>query len=547
MPRGRSARILGELITPGADPRPFQVAFCVPVLVDAAFRLLHAFPDALGWPAAIGWVLIGAATAAAFVKPLRTPSAAVWIPVVDMAALGVLRLTTGSAVALALAFPAIWLGLQLRRRGVVLALVATASTMLLPGLAQVGINGTTLSRAVLMLLTILLCAGTAAVASQAWARQRAVLEQARADAEAATAELRVQRRLQEAVLTSADVGLASMDAQGRLTSVNPRQQQFLDLARPYGDDGPAFVFGPDGNTPVLEHEDPFRRAAAGEEFEESLIWVGADGPARRALVVSARSLDDAGRFAGAVLACHDVTDLLTAMRMRDEFVTTVSHELRTPITNIVGYLDLVLSDVEGMPEDARPFLETAARNGQRLVRLVSDLLQVGDRDDAAHVLEREQVDLRELVLASSEAAVMAAAAAGVRLGCEVDGHATVLGDPRGLRQLVDNLVSNAVKFSDAGGRVLLRSTVQGDEAVVTVSDTGIGIAPDEVEHLFTRFFRTRAAHRLSVQGVGLGLAICKDIAEAHGGSITVHSQEGVGSEFVVRLPAQVTSTLPVAG
>ncbi|MGN6781207.1 MAG: sensor histidine kinase, partial [Marmoricola sp.] len=497
------------------------------------------------WVAVTGWALIAVATLGAF-STLSTPARrGLVIALADMAALGVLRLTAGSGIALALTFPAIWLGLQRRRHGFLIALVATALTMLLPGLAQSGVTGTTLSRAVLMLLTIALCAGTAAAASAAWARQRAVLEQARADAEAATGELRVQRRLQEAVVTSADVGLASMDVAGRLTSVNPRQQQILALARPYGDDGPAFFFAPDGSTPLPQGTDPLRRAAAGEEFEELLVWVGAEPGDRRALVVSARALEEGGRFAGAVLACHDVTDLLRAMRMRDEFVATVSHELRTPITNIVGYLDLALTDVDGMPEEARPFLETAARNAQRLVRLVSDLLQVGDHD-AGLELEVRNVDLGEIVSAAVAAARESADAAGVDLSIFAASPVTVRGDARRLRQLTDNLISNAVKFSTSGDRVVLRLTERDAEAVLEVADTGIGIAADEIDHLFDRFFRTREAHRLSVQGVGLGLAICREIAEAHGGSITVSSEEDQGSRFVVRLPVSVDSTVSTA-
>lgn len=544
--RTRTEQLLGALISPGADPCPFQLVFLVPVVVDAAFRLVHAFPDALGWAAFTGWAMIALATAGAFSTLSTAARRGLAIALLDMAALGILRLTAGSAIVLALAFPAIWLGLQRRRQGLVLALAATAVTMLLPGFVQAGITGGTLSRAVLMLLTIALCAGTAAAASEAWARQRAVLERARADAEAATAELRVQRRLQEVVVTSADVGLASMDAAGRLTSVNPRQQQILDLARPLGDGGPGFFFAADGATPLPEGSDPFRRAAAAEEFEGLLVWVGADAADRRALIVSARALDDDGRFAGAVLACHDVTDLLHAMRMRDQFVATVSHELRTPITNIVGYLDLVLADVDGMPEEARPFLETAARNAERLVRLVSDLLQVGDHDVGME-LELETVDLRQVALEAAEAALEAAAGAGVGLSCAAADPVVVRGDGRRLRQLVDNLVSNAIKFSRSGDRVTLRLARDGSDAVLEVSDTGIGIPADEVDQLFGRFFRTREAHRLSVQGVGLGLAICRDIAEAHEGSIAVSSREGEGSRFVVRLPAEVGSRMPLRG
>jgi signal transduction histidine kinase len=333
----------------------------------------------------------------------------------------------------------------------------------------------------------------------------------------------------------------ALDADGRYTTMNPKHQEFMALAYPDGHAGLAgqlgAVYAADGATLMTEAEAmPSWRAAHGDEFEDCLIWVGADPRSRRALAVSARSVRDAaGAFAGAVLAYHDVTDLLQALRARDEFVATVSHELRTPLTSIVGYLDVVRSDIEGMPAQATEYLDAAARNAERLIRLVSDLLQVG-KHDAGVSLEIGRLDLAATIQECARSVHQKAEQAGLELRLDLVDHAPVDGDASRLRQLFDNLLSNAVKYSRPGGRIEVDLTTSGGCARVVVRDDGIGIDPDELDQLFTRFFRAREAHRLAIQGVGLGLAISREIAEAHGGSISVSSELGHGSAFEVVLP-----------
>jgi signal transduction histidine kinase len=538
-----AATLFDRLVGRDDDPRGPQLALLVPVALDLVFRWHGTWDNAFSPAAQAGWALIALATVAAVLVSARLlPQQLVWaLPVTDIAAIGLLRVTPGSPIVLAMMFPAIWLGLRFRGRGVVIALLGTASTVVAPGLADVGIDASSVARGGLLLLTVGLAAGAVAMASDTWAQQHRVLEDARRDTEAAMAALTAQRRIQEAVVTTVDVGLVALDAEGRYSTMNPRHQEFMALAYPDGHAGRAgqlgAVYAADGVTPLADPQVmPSWRAAHGEEFEDCLIWVGADARTRRALAVSARSVrDDAGRFSGAVLAYHDVTDLLSALRARDEFVATVSHELRTPLTSIVGFLDVVRSDIDGLPTQASTYLDAAARNAERLVRLVSDLLQVGQHD-AGVSLDVQRLDLADTLRDCVETARPRAAEAGLVLGCNVDAIAAVSGDVSRLRQLFDNLLANAVKYSGRGGRITVDLAVRDEHACVTVRDTGIGIAADELAHLFTRFFRSQEAHRMAIQGVGLGLAICKDIAEAHGGTIAVTSEPGVGSEFVVRLP-----------
>ena len=235
-----------------------------------------------------------------------------------------------------------------------------------------------------------------------------------------------------------------------------------------------------------------------------------------------------------------------ASRIKDEFVASVSHELRTPLTSIIGYVDVILDDTENLPEDARSYLLVVQRNARRLHRLVDDLLSTA-LQSVATVLDIERVSVTELLERSAVEARKAAAAAGLELeldttraGSELD----INGDSERLAQVFDNLFSNAIKYTPAGGRVEGTVGRDGDVAVVRVRDTGRGIAEAEQSKIFNKFFRGSTVLTDAIPGVGLGLAITKTIVDAHGGSITVSSELGKGATFEVRLPARRAAARP---
>lgn len=226
-------------------------------------------------------------------------------------------------------------------------------------------------------------------------------------------------------------------------------------------------------------------------------------------------------------------------RMKDDFVALVSHELRTPLTSILGYLELVLDGEAGEVSDEQArFLAIIERNAQRLLRLVGDLLFVAQIEAGKLTLEREPCDLPQLAADCIEAARPRAAEKRIELALDVETQAQLEGDRTRLAQLLDNLVSNAIKFTPEGGRVRVRLTGCERRVLVDVSDTGMGISPEEQEHLFERFFRAPEAERRAIQGTGLGLTITRAIAEAHGGTIEVESEPGSGTTFVVCLPLE---------
>jgi len=230
--------------------------------------------------------------------------------------------------------------------------------------------------------------------------------------------------------------------------------------------------------------------------------------------------------------------LLQLDRMKDDFVASVSHELRTPLTSISGYLDLVLEEAEDIPMAQRNYLEVVRRNAERLQRLVGDLLFVAQVDAGRISLELGTVDLASLIADAVEAARPVAVDKRITFTAEVAPIEIPRGDALRLGQVLDNVLSNAVKFTPEHGAVTVRAAVEDGHAIVEVSDTGIGISAQDQARLFDRFFRSAVASDLAIPGTGLGLAIVKAIVEGHGGSISIASEPGRGTKVRLELPAQ---------
>jgi signal transduction histidine kinase len=229
-------------------------------------------------------------------------------------------------------------------------------------------------------------------------------------------------------------------------------------------------------------------------------------------------------------------------RMKDDFVASVSHELRTPLTSINGYVELLLEGEAGqISEEQASFLGVIRRNGERLLRVVGDLLFAAELDARTVELKRARVDLGALVVHAREVARPLADERQIELDLRVEPVSPIEGDPGRLGQAIDNLLSNALKFTPPGGRVALRVFETAAAAHVEVSDTGMGISTEDQAQLFERFFRTSEATSNAIQGTGLGLAIVAAIVEAHGGSIAVESEIGFGTTFRIVLPLTLSA------
>lgn len=280
----------------------------------------------------------------------------------------------------------------------------------------------------------------------------------------------------------------------------------------------------------------------------SSVWVRLDASLVR---------EASGRPLYAVSQIQDISERHALEQMKDEFVAVASHELRTPLTSVLGYLALVMEGEAGaLNREQRAYLAVAETSAERLLHLADDLLLVARSDAGRLRVEMEELDLPALVGSCVQAARPMAEENDIALSCLLrrgggdggggdDGEAgeageagvpIMLGDATRLAQVVDNLLSNALKFTPPGGAVQVRLGPHEGGAALEVSDSGPGIPAQEQARLFERFYRTASASRDAVPGTGLGLAIIKMIVDAHDGHIAVRSAEGEGTTFRIELP-----------
>ena len=383
-----------------------------------------------------------------------------------------------------------------------------------------------------------------------------------------TAERRtagLNRHLLEAAITTALIGI---DPHGRITVFNSGAVNLL------GYDGQDTV-----GTPFVDLFDPeqlaercdgatgaeaFTRMVAGidgggETASRDWTWIGADGRRHTVSMTLSVATDTFTARFGYLCVGRDVTEArasqemliaalekerLAVQRMKEldgaknDFVSTVSHELRTPVTSIVGYTE-ILEDgslVEPAPEQL-PLLESIARNGRRLILLCDDLLTLSGLDSGAAHWERGAVELTAIIPGAEDSVRAQLAGRDLKLVLSsADEPVPVLGDKGQLERVLTNLLSNAIKFTEDGGRIEASITARDGEAVLTVTDSGIGIPEAEQGGLFQRFFRSSTAQERAIQGTGLGLSIVAAIVAAHGGRIDVRSGHLEGTTFTVRLP-----------
>jgi two-component system phosphate regulon sensor histidine kinase PhoR len=253
--------------------------------------------------------------------------------------------------------------------------------------------------------------------------------------------------------------------------------------------------------------------------------------------LTATPLRNAGdQIDGAVVVLHDVSELRQLESVRRDFVANISHELKTPLTAIRGLVETLIDDRKMDRDTHDRFIEKIRDQSTRLSNLVSDLLTLSRLETGAGGLRFEAMDLRETVAESCRTQVHAAETKQVQLLSGLpDAAVTIDGDAEAMRELVDNLVSNAIKYTPSGGRVDVKLSTENGSAVLEVADTGIGIPPEEQSRVFERFYRVDKARSRQLGGTGLGLSIVKHVALAHGGSVSLKSATGRGSTFRVQL------------
>jgi two-component system phosphate regulon sensor histidine kinase PhoR len=351
-------------------------------------------------------------------------------------------------------------------------------------------------------------------------------------------DMRRERAKMSAIIGGMVEGVAAVDASERILHLNGAAADMLGVVDEAAIGRPLIE--------VMRIAEIAETVAAilvyGEKASRELA-IHKGGEARIVQLEAAPLRDREGAVIGAVLVLHDVTELRRLEAVRRDFVANVSHELKTPLTAIKGMVDTMVDDAR-MPEDVRQrFLDKIKRQSDRLAALVTDLLVLARIESSKGSEDLRPLDLRQPVRESGNQLAAAAQEKHLELRLSLpDAPVVVSGEAESLRQAVDNLLGNAIRYTPEQGEVKVSLVARGNEAVLTVQDTGIGIEARHIDRIFERFYRVDKARSRELGGTGLGLAIVKHVVLSHGGTVTVQSQPGQGSTFSVRLPLAAART-----
>lgn len=333
----------------------------------------------------------------------------------------------------------------------------------------------------------------------------------------------------EAILRSMIEGVLVTDNQGNITLTNLALQEILGLD-----------INPVGRTPseIMRNAhliEAIDRVSTQEQFVS--LEIRTLPPTSRVLQVEVVSLPGEKRRAGVVAVFHDITERKRIEEMRRDFTANVSHELRTPLAAIRGSVETLLDGALEKPKHARRFSEMILRHVKRLEALVQDITELARIESGEVPLAQEKITADELSETSINAVSQLAGEKEISLEMEKSPQETPFhGDRRYIERALVNLLENAIKYTEAGGRVTLKSYPTDQMVAFAVSDTGIGIPKEYQGRIFERFYRVDKGRSRAMGGTGLGLAIVKHVAQAHKGYVEVESIPGRGSTFRLVLP-----------
>jgi two-component system phosphate regulon sensor histidine kinase PhoR len=351
-----------------------------------------------------------------------------------------------------------------------------------------------------------------------------------------------ERNRSSAILGSMVEGVAVVDGQERIVFCNQAFLQIVGLQKVQCEGRPALE--------VIRQADVLeliRRALIGAEVLRGELAIGTVRPLTFSVTVAPVPTVTPGEgqgvpsqkvsVSGAVVVLHDITDLRRLEQVRKDFIANVSHELRTPLTTIQGFAETLLGSALEDPQNNRRFLEIIRSHAVRLGRLTDDLLKLSRMEAGKLEAAIQPISLINAIESSVETTRVRAGEKQLSLSVNCpNGLPPVRAHEALLREVLQNLLDNAVQYTPPGGRIDVSAAVEDGHAVVTVSDNGIGIPQVDQERIFERFYRVDAARSREVGGTGLGLAIAKHIVEAHGGRIWVESTVGLGSRFHFSIP-----------
>lgn len=339
-----------------------------------------------------------------------------------------------------------------------------------------------------------------------------------------------------AILRSMVEGVGVIDAQQRLVFWNRAFAEILNIDSTATEGRPFIEVI--RNAQVLQL---IRRALRGEESLQDDITTGI--VQLRMFAVTAapvRASDSAGpsvRISGAVVVLHDVTELRRLERVRQDFVANVSHEFKTPLTAIQGFAETLLGGALEDDANNRRFLEIIRDHATQLARVTDDLLKLARIEAGKLEVQFGPVNVADVIELCAETTQLRAGRKGIQFDVHIPADIPhVRGDARLLREVVQNLIDNAVQYTSPGGKIFVEATQDQSSVTISVEDTGIGIPLADQERIFERFYRVDAARSREEGGTGLGLSIARHIVESLGGRLTVESEVGRGSRFFFSVP-----------
>ncbi len=349
-----------------------------------------------------------------------------------------------------------------------------------------------------------------------------------------------KRRQLEAVLQSVPDVLLVLDEYGQFVTLNDGARELLSIEPRVRVTGQPLTRYSDKLDVLRELQDALGNRIPVDEplsFETHSFDLERDYVAQLSVWNEQTS-----RRSGTVIIMHDVTTLRNLYRFKDEMLRIVSHDLRSPMAIIKGYVDMLETDLNAT-QHPTDYIPPIYRSIKRMDDLLEDLLQVRQIDEKGLDISEDAVIL-DLVHPVVQGAMMRAEQKQQTIIENIDLDETVTGavDVTLLRQSMDNLAGNAVKYTPDGGEIILRAYVQGDNFYFEVEDNGIGIPAESIPYLFESFYRVNPDRNTTISGAGLGLSFVKSIVERHGGRVWVDSEPGVGSLFGMRVPLQANMT-----
>ncbi|PZU33458.1 MAG: sensor histidine kinase [Microbacterium sp.] len=495
-----------------------------------------------------GLTLLAATTVATLVTPwLRARSFTIFVPFIDTIAIGLLS-SAESALGYLWILPVAWISTYYS----VLTIVAALGLILLFQVTQWWSPDASPLRVVIVLLTL----GSLAVAVHQGARRtrayRHLIRRQSRQLDRALARHTSDAARSLALFESIGTALARVDAQGRLDLSNAAYRRLYAYDdTDYRHPSRAVEYDGFRGTALPRDQTSIARAARGERVTGDVLWLYGPDERWRALSMSIRGRSAAALSAHerdggpggddvSIIELVDITDIEKERRDRRAATSAVSHELRNPLTVILGHADLLVESHDLSPS-AREHAELIEVGAERMLTLTSSLLDTNRAAEPAHGF-----DLRAVATAAVDAFAPAAASTDITLTLDAPEPLPISGEGFRMRQVVDNLVSNAIKYTPRGGTVAIRAVREGGTAVLTVRDTGIGIAPDDLDRVFAPYFRAQSATASGIAGTGLGMSIAQTIVEETGGTIALASALGAGTTATVRLPLAARSPEPPA-